>query len=316
MNIYYNIEDVPFQKESVLTLGTFDGVHLGHKQIISKLLSDAQEKSLRSLVITFEPHPQVVIQRADKPEVYLINTLRERLELFEQLGIENILIIDFTSEFSKIEAEDFIKDYLYKIGFQKIILGYDHTFGKDRQGSIETLKKFAEQDNFELEQIGPYKFEDKIISSTVIRKLLQTSHIMDANDMLGYKFFVKGRVQFGRGMGAQIGFPTANIKPAISHKLLPGFGVYIVESQIEGQHHYGIANIGLRPTMTNDVKPTLEVHYLNFDGDLYDEEIKVSFIKFLRPEEKFDSPEELAHQIKKDEKQAKKFIKHLKEDNQ
>ncbi|OGU61399.1 MAG: riboflavin biosynthesis protein RibF [Ignavibacteria bacterium GWF2_33_9] len=316
MNIFYNIEDVPFQKESVLTIGTFDGVHLGHKQIISKLLSDAKEKSLRSLVITFEPHPQVVIQRADKPEVYLINSLKERLELFEKNGIENILIIDFTSEFSKIEAEDFIKDYLYKIGFQKIILGYDHTFGRDRQGSIDTLKKFAEKDNFEIEQIGPYKHDDKIISSTVIRKLLQASKISEANEMLGYKFFVKGKVQFGRGMGAQIGFPTANIKPAISHKLLPGFGVYIVESMIDGKLHYGIANIGLRPTMTNDIKPTLEVHYLDFDKDLYDEVIKVCFIQFIRPEIKFDSSEELAHQIRKDEKQAKRFIKHLKEDNQ
>lgn len=316
MNIFYNIEEVPFLKESILTIGTFDGVHLGHKQIITKLLEESKEKGLRNFLITFEPHPQVVIQRADKPEVYLITTIKERLEIFGELGVENILIIDFTSEFSKIEPEDFIRNYLYKIGFQKLIIGHDHTFGKDRQGSIDTLKKLSEIDNFEIEQIPPFKLNEQTISSTIIRRLLKKAKINEANAMLGYKFFIKGKVQFGRGMGAQLGYPTANIKTTISHKLLPSFGVYVVESILEGQKYYGIANMGLRPTLTNDVKPTLEVHYLDFDGDLYNQEIEVEFIDFLRTEIKFENSSDLTHQIRKDEKQARRLIKHRINDNQ
>jgi riboflavin kinase/FMN adenylyltransferase len=310
MNIYYNIEDVPFQKETIITIGTFDGVHLGHKQIISRLLEEAREKNLRSMLITFEPHPQVVIQRADKPEVHLINTLKERMEIFEQLGVDNLLVIDFTSEFSHIEPENFVRDYLYKIGFQKIIIGYDHTFGKNRQGSIDTLKKLAETDKFEIEQIGPYKFNEQIISSTIIRKLLQNSQIIEANQMLGYNFFVKGKVQFGRGMGAQLGYPTANIKTSITHKILPGNGVYLVESNLDGIKYYGMANMGLRPTLTNDIKPTLEVNYLDFDDDLYDQELEVFFLDFIRPEKKFESSDELRQQIRRDEKQVRRLIKH------
>jgi len=177
------------------------------------------------------------------------------------------------------------------------------------------LKKFAETDKFEIEQIGPYKFNEQIISSTAIRKLIQESKIKEANEMLGYEFFVKGKVQFGRGMGAQLGYPTANIKSSISHKLFPGFGVYVVESILEGQRYFGIANMGLRPTLTNDVKPTLEVHYLDFDGDLYNQEIIVSFKDFLRKEIKFEGSGDLTHQIRKDEKQARRLIKHTLTEN-
>lgn len=315
MNIFNSIEEVTYQKETVLTIGTFDGVHLGHRQIISKLLKDAEEKNLRSFIITFEPHPQIVIQKADKPEVYLINTLKERLKIFEDLGVENILIIEFTSEFSKLEPEEFIQNYLLKIGFQKIILGHDHTFGKNREGSIETLRKLSESNEFEIEQIGPFKLNEQIISSTVIRKLLKQSMIKEANEMLGYEFFVKGKVQFGRGMGAQLGYPTANVKSSISHKLMPGNGVYIVESIIDDKQYFGIANMGLRPTLTNDVKPTLEVYYLDFDGDLYDQSLTVSFLDYLRPEKRFENSDDLIHQIRKDEKQARRFIKHRIQDN-
>lgn len=310
MNIYYNIDEVPFLKETILTIGTFDGVHLGHKQIISRLLEESKNKNLRNMILTFEPHPQVVIQRADKPEVHLINTLKERIEIFEELGLENILVIDFTSEFSKIEPEDFVKDYLYKVGFSKIILGHDHTFGKNRQGSIDTLNHLAKTDDFEIEQIGPFKLNDQIISSTVIRKLIHNSQITEANQMLGYKFFVKGKVQYGRGMGAQLGYPTANIKPSISHKILPGNGVYFVESIIDGINYFGIANLGLRPTLTSDIKPTLEVYYLDFDADLYDQELEVCFIDFLRTEKKFENSDDLRQQIRRDEKQVRRLIKH------
>jgi riboflavin kinase/FMN adenylyltransferase len=310
MKIYHSLEEIPFDPKTILTIGTFDGVHKGHRQILQRLVDESQNERLRNLVITFEPHPQIIIQKPGKPEITLLTTIKERLELFESIGIENVLIIDFTNEFSKIEPEIFIEDYLIKgIGVHKVIIGYDHSFGKNRKGNYELLKKFGEIHNFEVEKAEPYFENEQIISSTLIRNLLKNNKIKEANAFLGYNYFVKGVVQFGRGMGAQLGYPTANIKSGNIHKLLPGNGVYIVYSFLDEKKYYGIANIGVRPTLTNDTKPTLEVNYLDFDNDLYEKEIIVNFLDFIRNEIKFQNTDELVLQIKKDEKYAKKFIK-------
>jgi riboflavin kinase/FMN adenylyltransferase len=312
MNIFHNLEEVSFQKNTIVTIGTFDGVHLGHKLILNKLIEETKSNEYRNFVITFEPHPQIIIQRPGKPEIKLLTTIKERLELFDELGIENVLVIDFSNEFSKIEPEKFIEDVLIKkIGVSKVLIGYDHSFGKNRKGNYDLLKQFGDVNDFVVERVEPFYFQDKIVSSTLIRSFLKEGKIQEANSMLGFEYFVRGVVQYGRGMGMQLGYPTANIKTGNIHKLLPVNGVYIVYSFINGTKYWGIANIGVRPTLTNDTKPTLEVYYLDFNDDLYNQELEVNLVDYIRNEKKFDNTDELVEQIKKDEKFTKKHLKNI-----
>jgi riboflavin kinase/FMN adenylyltransferase len=315
MNIYETIEEIPFNPETFLTMGTYDGVHLGHRIIIEKLVAQSHQLNKRGLVITFEPHPQIVLKKADKPELFLLTTIKERLYLLEKLGVENVLIIPFTSEFSHIEAEEFLEELLLKkIGMQKIFLGHDHNFGRNRRGNLELLQNLS-NGRFEIEQIPPYSLNGQVVSSTVIRKALTSGDISAATSMLGYEYFVRGKVFFGRGMGANLGFPTANIKPGNIHKLLPSFGVYIVYSIIDGAKYYGMANIGVRPTLTNDTKPTLEVNYLDFNGDLYDRELTVFFVHYIREEIKFPNADLLIERMQEDEEYTRKYIQEHNENN-
>lgn len=315
MNVFYQIDDVPFVENSVLTIGTFDGIHRGHQQILKKLKNEFNTNGRRPLVITFDPHPQIIVQRADKPEMHLLTTISERLELFEQHGVENVVVIDFTYEFSKHEPEEFIETLFNKIGFKKILVGYDHNFGKDRKGNINTLIFLSQKLGFEVEKCEPFYWDNKIVSSTLIRNLLKEGMLEKANELLSYNYIIEGKVQFGRGMGAQLGYPTANIKPENIHKLFPKQGVYLVASELFGEKKFGIANIGTRPTLTNDTKPTLEVNYLDFEGDLYEQKLRIIFLKYLREEIKFDSTDSLVSQIKMDERQARKLIKQIKNIN-
>lgn len=315
MNVFYQIDDVPFVENSIITIGTFDGIHRGHQQVLKKLKNDYLSTGRRSIVITFDPHPQIIVQRTDKPEMHLLTTISERLELFEQHEVENALVIDFTYEFSKSEPEEFIETLFNKIGFKKILVGYDHNFGKDRKGNFNTLIFLSQKLGFEVEKCEPFYWDNKIVSSTLIRNLLKEGELEKANDLLSYRYIIEGKVQFGRGMGAQLGYPTANIKPENIHKLYPKQGVYLVISELDGENKFGIANIGTRPTLTNDKKLTLEVNYLDFEGDLYDQKIRVTFLKYLREEIKFENTDELIQQIKKDERQARKLIKQIKNIN-
>lgn len=312
MNVYYQIEDIEFDKNTVLTIGTFDGVHRGHEQILRKLVAESRANNLRNFVITFEPHPQIIVRHDNKPDIQLLTTIHERLELLEAKEIENVLVIDFTYEFSKNEPEEFIETLYNKIGFSRILIGHDHSFGKDRKGNLNTLIYLGQKLGFEVTRIEPYYWDNQLISSTVIRNLLKNGELERANELLGYEYFIEGKVQFGRGMGAQLGYPTANIKPENVHKLYPQNGVYLVKSVIDDNLFYGIANIGVRPTLTNDTKPSLEVHYLDFDGDLYYRKLKVSFLKYIREEKKFPNVDELVQQIRCDERQARKIIKRMK----
>ncbi len=312
MNIYHNLDEVPYDANTVITLGTFDGVHLGHRFLIDRLKKCALERNARNLLITFEPHPQIVIKKEGRPDISLLTTICERVELFRQSGIENVLIIEFTHDFSKLESSEFIQLLLEKIGMKKLLVGYDHSFGKNRSGNFETLCELSKGKGFELEKVEPFQVNEQIISSSRIRKALHESRLDEANDFLGYKYFIEGKVQFGRGVGSQIGFPTANIKPDNIHKLLPKFGVYLVSSIIEDQEYFGLANIGVRPTLTNDTKPQLEVYFLDFDGDLYDERLHITFLQYLRSEVKFADSDHLVRQIKSDVKQAKAIVKNMK----
>ena len=308
MNIYETIEEVPFNSETYLTIGTYDGVHLGHRMIIEKLVSEARNANKRDIVITFDPHPQIVLKKPDKPELFLLTTIKERLYLLEKLGVENVLIIPFSWEFSHIEAEEFLEELLLKqIGMKKIFLGHDHNFGRNRRGNAELLQKLSEG-RYEIEQIPPFTLNEQIVSSTVIRKALQSGEIEKANAMLGYEYFVHGKVVFGRGMGVNLGFPTANIKPENIHKLLPAYGVYIVYSIIDNVKYYGMANVGVRPTLTNDIKPTLEVNYLDFNDDLYDRDLTVYFKHFIREEIKFPNTDLLIEKMQEDEEYTRAYL--------
>lgn len=309
MNIYETLDEVPFNPETYLTIGTYDGVHLGHRLILEKLVSDAHLSNKRDLVITFDPHPQIVLKKADKPELFLLTTIKERLYLLDKLGVGNVLIIPFSWEFSHIEAEEFLEELLLKqIGMQKIYLGHDHNFGRNRRGNAELLQARSNS-RYEIEQIPPFSLDNQIVSSTVIRKALKEGLIQEANAMLGYNYFVHGKVVFGRGMGVNLGFPTANIKPENIHKLLPAYGVYIVYSIIDDVKYYGMANVGVRPTLTNDTKPTLEVNYLDFNEDLYDRDLTVFFLHYIRKEIKFPNTDMLIERMYEDEEYTRSYIK-------
>ena len=315
MNIYHNLDEVPFDSNTVITIGTFDGVHLGHRFLIDRLKKCALERNSRHLLITFEPHPQIVIKKEGRPEISLLTTICERLELFRNYGIENVLIIEFTHDFSKLESYEFIQLLVDNIGLKKLLVGYDHSFGRNRSGNFETLVELSKEKGFELERVEPYQVNGQVISSSRIRKALRESQLEDAHQLLGYNYFIEGVVQFGRGVGVQIGFPTANIRPDNIHKLLPKIGVYLVSSIIGENEYFGLANIGVRPTLTNDTKPQLEVHFLDFEGDLYDERLHITFHQYLRNEIKFADSDHLVQQIKCDVKQAQAIIKTWKKSN-
>ena len=311
MNIYTDIT-IPFDKETVLTVGTFDGVHRGHQAIIKRLLESAQELGTRAVVVTFEPHPQIVLQKPDREPIRLLSSIEERLQLFAQFGIENVVIIPFSQEFSQISSEDFVREFLVsKIGMSKILIGYDHLFGKDRTGNESLLRTLGQELGFEVEKTDALLEGDETISSTKIRHALASAHLDEANGALGFPYFVEGIVVEGHRRGHTLGIPTANVKPQNLNKLLPANGVYLVSSEIDGKKYYGMANIGLRPTFTDDLIPTLEVHYLFMDMNLYERIVRVDFLKFIRKERKFESIDLFLSQVVEDRNICLEWIENL-----
>lgn len=301
MNVYNNFDQVEFSTETVLTLGTFDGVHLGHQFIIEKLLKLGKENKLRNFLLTMHPHPQIVLKKLGRPHVSLLTSLDERLDLLEKYGIDNVLVIPFTYEFSQISGREFVVDYLIKkIGLNKILVGYDHLFGKDRVGDENLLKELAPQYQFTIEKLQRIGEVDHAISSSAIRNALLRSDLEEANSLLGHHYGIRGMVVHGMKRGRTIGFPTANITPDDEHKLLPPPGVYFVYSIIEDVKYYGMANIGFKPTVSNEHKLTIEANFFNFDMDIYDRNITIHFIKKIRNEKKFESFDELKNQIAMD----------------
>ena len=313
MNIYRDFEEVPFDDNTIITLGTFDGVHKGHQQIICKLNDIAQSENLRPVLITMDPHPRIVLHNETRPRIQLLTTIKERLDLFEKFRVKNVLIIHFTYEFSQTPPEEFIKNYLAeKVGLKKFLLGREHFFGRNREGSYELLKKLSTELNFEIVKVEDYVEDGITVSSTKIRHLLLEAGVATANKYLGYPYLVREKVIHGNGRGATIGYPTANIRPYDAYKLLPGDGVYLVSVEIDGNRKFGMANIGTRPTITTDTKSTLEVHIFDFDGELYEMDLTVHFHRFIREERKFKNIDELAYQIEKDELTCRDIIEELK----
>ncbi|MCX2681113.1 bifunctional riboflavin kinase/FAD synthetase [Galbibacter sp. EGI 63066] len=299
-----------FSKEeghyTVVTVGTFDGVHIGHKKIIDKLVANAKANDLKSTILTFFPHPRMVLQQDSS--LKLLNTLDEKIAILEKTGLDQLIIHPFTKEFSRLTAEEYVRDILAEsINAKKVIIGYDHRFGRNRTATIDDLIKFGQRYDFEVEQISAEEVNEVSVSSTKIRKALNQGDIKTANTFLGYNYMLTGTVATGKGLGKQMDFPTANIQIKERYKLIPMKGVYVVKSEYEGKTIFGMMNIGYNPTV-NGEKKTIEVHFFNFDEDLYDKEIRVELLERLRDEKRFDSIEELKKQLGEDKKTSLAYI--------
>jgi riboflavin kinase / FMN adenylyltransferase len=298
LNIFHSINEFHSDKKTIVTLGTFDGVHLGHAAILKKLTQNTQNGIFESTVLTFFPHPRMVLQ--GKSDLKLLNTINEKIELLEKIGIDNLIIHPFDEKFAELDAEAFVSTILVdQLRVQKIIIGYDHRFGKNRTANIDDLISFGTQYGFEVEQISAQEIDEISISSTKIRTALEEGDIQLANEYLGYRCFLSGTVVKGKQLGRTIGFPTANISLEEDYKLVPQNGVYVVRAEIDGKTIYGMMNIGFNPTVQGK-KKTIEVHLFDFDSDIYNCKIQVSILQRIRSEKKFESVEVLKDQLKKD----------------
>jgi riboflavin kinase/FMN adenylyltransferase len=290
-------------------LGTFDGVHAGHRKILERLTQNVENGKYESLVLTFFQHPRMVLQ--EQSGIKLLNTIPEKIDLLEKIGIENLVIHPFDESFSKLTAQEFVKNILVdKFHIQKIIIGHDHRFGRNRTANIDDLIAFGKLYDFEVEQITVQEVNDVSISSTKIRNALMEGNMALANEYLGYEYFLTGTVFKGKQLGRTIGFPTANIQIEENHKLIPRNGVYVVKSIINQKTVFGMMNIGFNPTVAGE-NLSIEVHFFDFDTDLYHQEIRVSIMKYLRPEQKFGSVDLLKEQLEKDKNTSLALIKGL-----
>lgn len=309
LKIFKSIKDFSSDKKTILTLGTFDGVHKGHQKILKKITQGTENGKYESLVLTFFPHPRMVLQ--ENSDIKLLNTIEEKIYLLEAIGIENLVIHPFDEIFSQLTAEDFVRTVLVdQFNIHKIIIGHDHRFGKNRTANIDDLIGFGEKYGFEVEQISVQEINDISVSSTKVRKSLLEGNMALANKYLGYNYFLSGTVVKGKQLGRTIGFPTANIKIEEDYKLIPHNGVYVVRSVINEKTVFGMMNIGFNPTVSGE-KLTIEIHFLDFDTNLYDQKITVSILKYLRPEQKFDSLDLLTQQLEKDKNTALTYLSGL-----
>ena len=298
MKIFNNINEFNCKKSTIITIGTFDGVHLGHQKILKKLNVEAENNGLESSVLTFFPHPRTVLN--PDSSLKLINTIEERISLFKKSKIDNLIVHPFTKEFSELDSEDYVKNILVDQLKAKIVLiGYDHKFGKNRTADIKNLKEYGIKYNFEVIEIKAEEINDIAISSTKIRNSIEEGDIQLTNSYLGYEFSFFGKVVKGNSIGKTLGFPTANIKIGTDLKLIPKNGVYLISTIINQKIIFGMMNIGIKPT-TNQNTKSIEVNLFDFNQDLYDTNITIYIKQFLREEIKFDSLNELKLQIEKD----------------
>lgn len=299
MHIYHHIDEFVRLKNAVVTIGTFDGVHIGHRKIISGIREVADSSGGETVLLTFFPHPRMILHPEDE-SLKLINTINEKAELMEQLGINHLIITPFSRDFSNQSAESYIRDVLVnKIGTKKIVIGYDHRFGKDRQGGLDDLQRLGPTCGFDVIEIPEQDINEVAVSSTRIRSALLGGNIDLANIFLGYPFFITGTVVRGDQIGRQIGYPTANINIEERYKLIPGDGIFAVKVKIAGEYYKGMAYIGTRPTL-NGITRNVEVNIFDFDQDIYNQQIRMDFYHFVREDIKFNSLDELKEQLAKD----------------
>jgi len=306
LKIYSNLYNYTSKNKTFVTIGTFDGVHIGHKKVIKDLINNAKKNGATSVLLTFFPHPRVVLQK--EASIKLINTIEERINLLEKLGLDVLVIHEFNEKFAKQSALDFVKNVLVnKLNIGKLVIGYDHHFGNNREGNFKQLVEYGKIYNFDVKAIPRQDISNIAISSTKIRKAIEHGQIIEANQNLGYPFMISGCVVKGKNLGEKIGFPTANLHLNEKYKLLPKTGAYIVKSEIKNKKIFGMMNIGFRPTVSGK-NQTIEIHFFDFNENIYNETIQVDVLKFLREEQKFESIEDLKNQLKKDKENSIKFI--------
>ena len=302
MIAFQGIDFYTTNRKTVVTIGTFDGVHKGHQQIIRHLVETAKQENCSSLILTFFPHPRLVLQ--GDSSIQLLNTIEERKALLAKTGVDHLIVHPFDEAFSSMTAEEFIVSVLVKkLNVQQIIVGHDHRFGKNRTANFDDLVEYGKKYNFQVTQIAAEMLNEVNISSTKIRTALQVGDIQLANSYLGQPYQLNGQVQKGNQLGRTIGFPTANLAVAESYKLIPKKGVYLVQSVLNQKKVFGLMNIGVRPTVDGKTQ-TIEVFYLDFESDLYGQQLHVELLDFIRDEQKFESLDALKIQLEKDKNWA------------
>ena len=306
MKIIRSITAFNSSEKTIVTIGTFDGIHIGHQKILKDLIKTAKKEGKKSVLLTFFPHPRMVLQKDNK--ILLLNTIEEKSGLLEKMGLDYLIIHPFSKEFSRLTALDFVRDILVnKLNTSRLIIGYDHHFGKNREGNIHQLKEYSLLYDFKVEEIPAQDIDDVSVSSTKIRTALKEGNLKTANNYLGYHYMINGTVVSGKKLGGTIGFPTANLEIKEPYKLIPKTGVYIIKTHINTVLYTGIMNIGFNPTVLGKHQ-TIEAHLFDFNEDLYGKEIMIEFIYFLREEHKFKSIEELVVQLNIDKENAISYL--------
>ena len=306
MKTIHGIENFPASEGSIVTIGTFDGVHLGHQQILKQLIDTSQQSKLKSVLLTFFPHPRMVLQ----PDISmrLIQTIEERERALRKTGLDYLVIHPFSEKFSRLSADDYVKQILVeKLNVRKVVVGYDHRFGRNRTASLEDMYNYADIYDFEVIEIDAKKIKSTAVSSTKIRKAIDEGDVALANSYLGDPFSLEGVVVHGDKRGRELSYPTANIELQNKHKIIPKQGVYLIQSDLDNQVVYGMMNIGTKPTF-DTTNPSIEVHFFDWNGDLYEQTLQVKLLKWVREEQKFDSVEELQAQIHADERYCRSYI--------
>jgi len=310
MVIFKSLDKIKHDKNTVVTLGTFDGFHLGHQQIVRSVLEKTKKYGGRNILITFDPHPRKIV--STKNHIKLLSTLSEKIEILSRLGIENLFVINFTKEFSQQTPEQFVTKYLVEgMGVKEIVIGYDHHFGKGRGGNFDLLNSLGEKYNFVITPVEEFKVGEETVSSTKIRNALLDGNVSKANEMLGRHYSFNGKVVKGDGRGKILGYPTANLKIENEDKLLPAIGIYAAQCSVNGKWYNALLSIGSRPTFSSNGRVIPEIYILDFDKDIYNIELLIKVIQRIRGEEKFNSAEELIKQMDKDKETGLKIFKEV-----
>ncbi len=300
MNVYYSLEELPAFRDTVITIGSYDGVHVAHEKILNKIIETASEKSLESVVITFHPHPRLIVQPKENG-IKLLSTRTEKIALFDKYQLNALVFVPFTIDFSQLSAEEYILNFLVRYFRPKfIIIGYDHRFGKDRSGDINLLRHFAPRAGFEVIEIEKQVVDDISISSTKIRKALSLKDMQTAEKLLGHPYSIIGKVVKGRQLGRELGYPTANVQTDEKEKLIPPAGIYSVWVFVSGLKYGGMLYIGDRPTVEELGVQSIEVNIFSFSEDIYGKSIKLDIVDFIRDDQKFESLSELKQALAKD----------------
>jgi riboflavin kinase/FMN adenylyltransferase len=307
VEVVRNIQRISKDVNSIVTVGVFDGVHIAHSEILKRMKKEKEITGSRTVVVTFDPHPQEILKPGEKFQI--LTTIDERIELLSEYEPDVVLVVNFTPDFANITAEEFCREIMMgKIGLRKVIVGYNHAFGRNREGNPERLMEFAQKYDFEVELLPQFVVEGVPVSSSKIRSILNEGNVKLASKLLGRYYFINGVVVKGSGRGKALGIPTANIEPNSRRKLIPKNGVYVVRVTLDRKNYFGVMNIGYRPTFELDSERVMEVHILDFNEEIYFKHIKVEFIDRLRDEMKFSSPVELLRQIEVDKTTAIELI--------